>query len=83
MNCGHMLVSYLYSRWDVSTVASFPHQVIAPRHSEPPELELYPIGVRLLRHHLPQQPRPIQGATTFTDMMGSIGGMVMRESDLY
>ena len=55
------------------------HQVIVPRPGEPPELELYPISVRLLRHHLPPPPRPAHGAATFTDMMGNIGGMMMRK----
>ena len=64
---------------DVSVAAGLFRQVIVPRPGEPPELELYPISVRLLRHHLPPQPRPAQGTTTFTDVMGNIGGMMMRE----
>ncbi|KAI0214878.1 Ubiquitin carboxyl-terminal hydrolase 32 [Lamellibrachia satsuma] len=66
------------SAWYGSSL-SLPRTVIVPRPGEPPELELYPISVRLLRHHLPPQPRPAQGTTTFTDVMGNIGGMMMRE----
>ncbi|KAK2185909.1 hypothetical protein NP493_217g02044 [Ridgeia piscesae] len=69
------------SAWYGSSV-SLPRTVIVPRPGEPPELELYPISVRLLRHHLPPPPRPAHGAATFTDMMGNIGGMMMHSTGL-
>ena len=40
---------------------------------ESPSLELYPISVRLYRHHIPSTRTP--PTTTFTGMMAGIGGM--------
>ncbi|XP_041349176.1 ubiquitin carboxyl-terminal hydrolase 32-like [Gigantopelta aegis] len=55
---------------------ALPRTVIMSSVGDPhPELELYPVTVRLLRHQLPSQRPP--PPTTFTGMMAGIGGMAM------
>ena len=47
---------------------------------ESPSLELYPISVRLYRHHIPSTRAP--PTTTFTGMMAGIGGMAWSKHHL-
>ena len=57
---------------------ALPRTVISPLHGDAsPELELYPISVKLFRHQNPQQ-RP-QQVTSFTGMIGGMGGMAVCE----
>ncbi|KAL8573322.1 hypothetical protein ACOMHN_032784 [Nucella lapillus] len=47
--------------------------ILVSQGDDSPSLELYPLSVKLYRHHLPStRPPP---ATTFTGMMAGIGGM--------
>ena len=46
-----------------------------PRAGSPPELELYPVQVKLLRYQLSGQRQP-NANNTFAGMVGSIGGMM-------
>ena len=50
-------------------------KVIASKNNNGnPELELYPVTVKLLRHQIvPQRPAP----TSFTGVMSGIGGMAL------
>lgn len=53
-------------------------QVITPSHGDgSPELELYPVTVRILRHQSQQQQRTANQVTSFTGMMGGMGGMAV------
>jgi len=53
-------------------------QVIAPYPGAAPELELYPIQVRLLRYPVNNNTttRPTNSANVFGGMVGGIGSMV-------
>ncbi|OWF52140.1 Ubiquitin carboxyl-terminal hydrolase 32 [Mizuhopecten yessoensis] len=58
------------------TDTPLPRTVIASANNDGiPELELYPVTVRLQRHQMPSQ-RPAH-MTTFTGMMSGIGGMAL------
>ena len=51
--------------------------MIVPRPGTAPELELYPIQVKLLRYQLNNQRQP--NANMFAGMVGGLGGMMSSE----
>ncbi|WAR02243.1 UBP32-like protein [Mya arenaria] len=62
---------------DVMMVDGKDFKFVIPSHAGElnPEVELYPVSVRLYRHQAPVQ-RPVQ-ATSFTSMVTGIGGMAI------
>lgn len=61
-------------QWYGGTPA-LPRQVIVPREGAEPELELYPLVLKVMRHQIP--PRPPNQQQTWSDVVGGYGAAAL------
>jgi ubiquitin carboxyl-terminal hydrolase 6/32 len=66
-------------QWYGGTPA-LPRQVIIPREGAEPELELYPLVLKVMRHQIP--PRPPNQQQTWSDMVGGYGAAALGNFNL-